>query len=93
MGDRRNTPEIRHRLDWGANQTINAVLYRMSVTQQRCHEAATSYINRKRGEGKTRREARPSHKRLLANRAIRHMWRDEQTHQSTNQIEELPTAA
>lgn len=84
---------VRHRLDWGGNRTINAVLYRMSVTQQRCHEPAAGYIDRKRREGKTRREARRSHKRLLANRVIRRMWRDEQRRLSTNQIEELLTAA
>jgi len=86
---------IRHRLDWGGNRTINSVLYRMSVTQQRCHEPAATYINRKRSEGKTRREARRAHKRLLANRVIRRMWRDEQQRQrlSELQIEELPAAA
>ncbi|MCP4965964.1 MAG: IS110 family transposase [bacterium] len=84
---------IRHRLDWGGNRTINAVLYRMSVTQQRCHEPATTYINRKRSEGKTRREARRAHKRLLANRVIRRMWRDEQQRQPNHKTEELPAAA
>lgn len=84
---------IRHRLDWGGNRTINAVLYRMSVTQHRCHEPAATYINRKRSEGKTRREARRAHKRLLANRVIRRMWSDEQQRQSEPKIEILRAAA
>lgn len=69
---------VRHRLDWGGNRRVNSVLYGISVTQQRCHKPATTYIKRKTSEGKTRREARRSHKRMLANRVIRRMWRDEQ---------------
>ena len=34
-------------------------------------------------EGKTRREARRAHKRHLANRVIRRMWRDETARNST----------
>ena len=30
-----------------------------------------------RGQDPTRREARPAHKRLLANRLIRRIWNDE----------------
>ena len=38
---------------------------------------AAAYLARKATEGKTRREARRAHKRQLANRIIRRMWRDE----------------
>ena len=48
-----------------------------SVTQPREIGDARTYIDRKIGEGKTRREARRAHKRHLAIRAIRRMWRDE----------------
>jgi transposase len=68
---------VRHRLDFGVNRRINSVLYIASVTQQRDVEEARVYIDRKIGEGKTRREARRSHKRHLANRVIRRMWQDE----------------
>jgi transposase len=71
-----------HRLDFGGNRRINSVLYIVSVTQGRHHPDAASYLERKRGEGKTRRAARRSHKRQLANRVIRRMWRDQQALQT-----------
>lgn len=51
--------------------------YITSVTQQRDIDAARAYIDRKLAEGKTRREARRAHRRHLANRVIRRMWKDE----------------
>lgn len=68
---------VKHRLDYGGNRKINSVLYIASITQQRDGGAAHRYINRKITEGKTRREARRAHKRHLANRVIRRMWKDE----------------
>jgi transposase len=68
---------IRHRRDFGGNRRINSVLYIVSVTQHRDVDDARVYIDRKVGEGKTRREARRAHKRHLANRVIRRMWHDE----------------
>lgn len=68
---------VRHRLDFRGNRRINSVLYIASVTQQRDKPDAKAYIERKISEGKTRREARRSHKRHLANRTIRRMWKDE----------------
>ena len=68
---------IRHRLDLGGNRTINSALYVASVTQQRHNPQASAYLDRKRAEGKTNRETRRAHKRHLANRVIRRMWRDE----------------
>jgi transposase len=68
---------VRHRLDFGGNRRINSVLYIASVVQHRDINEARTYIDRKLGEGKTRREARRAHKRHLANRVIRRMWKDE----------------
>jgi transposase len=68
---------VKHRLDFRGNRRINSVLYIASVTQQRHRQDARDYINRKTREGKTRREARRAHKRHLANRVIRRMWKDE----------------
>jgi hypothetical protein len=68
---------VKHRLDFGGNRRINSVLYIASVTQHRDRDDARTYIDRKLGEGKTRREARRAHKRHLANRVIRRMWNDE----------------
>jgi transposase len=68
---------VRHRLDFGGNRRINAVLYVASITQQRFHPDARAYFERKITEGKSRRGARRAHKRHLANRVIRRMWKDE----------------
>ena len=72
--DRTTRREIR-RLE----RRINSVLHIASVTQARQQPQAAAYLARKASEGKTRREARRAHKRHLANRVIRRMWRDEQT--------------
>jgi transposase len=56
----------RRRLDRGGNRQLNAALYRIAITQSRYHPAARAYLERKRAEGKTRREAIRCLKRLLA---------------------------
>lgn len=55
----------RHRLDRGGNRQLNAALYRIAITQARYHAPARDYLERKRGEGKSRREAIRCLKRLL----------------------------
>lgn len=70
---------VKHRLDFRGNRRINSVLHIASVTQARQQPEAAAYLARKTAEGKTRREARRAHKRHLANRVIRRMWRDENT--------------
>jgi len=74
-----NDEPVRHRLDIGGNRRVNSMLYIISVIQQRDHPAARRYLAREAAEGKTRREARRAHKRQLANRIIRRVWRDEHT--------------
>ena len=56
---------------------MNSILHIASVTQKRQNDDALKYYERKTSEGKTNREARRSHKRHLANRVIRRMWKDE----------------
>lgn len=73
----------KHRLDFRGNRRINSVLYIASVTQQRDLDVARTYIARKISEGKTPREARRAHKRHLANRVIRRMWRDQRCRHGT----------
>lgn len=68
---------VKHRLDFRGNRRINSVLYLASITQHRELPEARGFIDRKITEGKTRREARRAHKRHLANRVIRRMWKDE----------------
>lgn len=68
-------PPLRHRLDLGGNRVVNSALHIIHVTQARCHPPARAYLAQ-RAPGKTKRELRRSHKRLLANVIIRHMWKD-----------------
>src|SRR5215216_3633245 len=55
----------RHRLDRGGNRQLNAALYRIAITQARIHPGAQAYLERKRAEGKSRREAIRCLKRQL----------------------------
>jgi transposase len=55
----------RHRLDRGGNRQLNAALYRIAITQSRYYAPARDYLERKRAEGKSRREALRCLKRLL----------------------------
>jgi transposase len=55
----------RHRLDRGGNRQLNAALYRIAITQARYHAPAREYLERKRSEGKSSREALRCLKRLL----------------------------
>jgi transposase len=55
----------RHRLDRGGNRQLNAALYRIAITQARYYAPARDYLDRKRSEGKSRREALRCLKRLL----------------------------
>src|SRR5438309_1047037 len=56
----------RHRLDRGGNRQLNCALHRIAITQARAHPAARAYIDRKKGEGKSNREAIRCLKRQLA---------------------------
>ena len=47
----------RHRLDPGGDRQINAALHRVAVTRARCHPQTRDYIERKKAEGKTTRDA------------------------------------
>jgi transposase len=55
----------RHRLDRGGNRQLNAALYRIAITQARYHPEARAYLERKRSEGKSKREALRCLKRQL----------------------------
>src|SRR5829696_3112492 len=55
----------RHRLDRGGNRQLNAALYRIAITQARYHAHARDYLERKRSEGKSKREALRCLKRQL----------------------------
>lgn len=64
---------VRHRLNRGGNRQLNAVLYRIALTQARMCPQAQAYLTRRQAEGKTRREALRALKRYLV-RAIWRLW-------------------
>ena len=63
----------RHRLNRGGNRRLNAVLYRIALTQAHFSPEARAYIDRRVSQGKTRREATRALKRFLV-RAIWRLW-------------------
>ena len=48
---------VRHRLNRGGNRRLNAILYRIVLTQSGHSPQARAYLDRRVSEGKTRREA------------------------------------
>jgi transposase len=61
----------RHRLDRRGNRQLNSAFHRIAVTQARIHPEARAFLERKRSEGKSNREALRSLKRHL----VRHVHR------------------
>jgi transposase len=66
---------VRHRLNRGGNRQLNAVLYRIALTQLRSLPAAQAYVARRMGEGKTKRDAIRALKRHLV-RVIFRLWQE-----------------
>ena len=64
---------VRHRLNRTGNRRLNAILYRIALTQARRSPQARAYLARRTGEGKTKREAVRALKRFLA-RSIWRQW-------------------
>jgi transposase len=58
--------KVRHRLNRHGNRQLNAALHRIAFTQARMHAPAKGYLERKRTEGKTRKEALRCLQRHLA---------------------------
>jgi transposase len=73
----------RHRLDRGGNRQINAAIHRIAVTRARCHPETRDYLDRKRAEDKTTRDAIRCLKRHLARR-IWHLLQPPPTGLSTS---------
>src|SRR4029453_14711771 len=66
---------VRHRLNRGGNRRLNAVLYRIAVTQAGASAQAKAYVARREAEGKSRREALRALKRHLV-RAVWRLWQE-----------------
>jgi len=71
---------IRHRYNPGGNRRVNAVLYRMAVTQLRCEPRAQRIYANARAGGHTKKEARRVLKRHLSDVIYRRMIRDQAAH-------------
>jgi transposase len=67
----------RHRLNRSGNRQLNAALHRIAVTQKRIHPPAQAFLERKRQEGQSQREALRCLKRLLARTVYRTLLRIE----------------
>ena len=59
----------------GGNRRLNAIVYRIAVTQVRRSPAAQDYVARRQREGKSRKEAIRALKRFLI-RAIWRLWQE-----------------
>jgi transposase len=66
----------RHRLNRGGNRQLNHALHTVALVQARHHPPARAYLDRKRSEGLSGREAIRCLKRHLANVVYRQMLRD-----------------
>ncbi len=66
---------VRHRLNRGGNRRLNAILYRIALSQARTCEQAQAYLARRQAGGKTWREAIRALKRYLI-RAIWRLWQE-----------------
>ena len=67
---------VRHRLNPGGNRRVNAILYRMAITQLRCEPRAQALYANARAHGHTKKEARRILKRHLSDIVYRRMIRD-----------------
>ncbi|MDE3113381.1 MAG: IS110 family transposase [Chloroflexota bacterium] len=61
---------VRHRLNRGGNRRLNMLFHQIVLTQARIYAPARAYIERRRAEGRTSREARRALKRLIARRVF-----------------------
>jgi transposase len=61
----------RHRLNRGGNRRANRALWRIAITRMRWHPATKEYVERRTGEGKTKREIMRCLKRYIAREIFR----------------------
>ena len=67
---------VRHRYNPGGNRRVNAILYRMAITQLRCEPRAQRLCAQARANGHSKKEARRILKRHLSDVVYRRMLRD-----------------
>jgi transposase len=81
----------RHRLDRGGNRQLNRALHRLAVDKARYCPHTAAYLERKRAEGKSRKEALRALKRYLARRVWRLLRSPSEPALAANDIPEGPT--
>jgi transposase len=72
----------RHRLNRGGNRKLNFALHYMALVRYRSDEKTKAYVERRRAEGKTFKEAMRCLKRHLSNVVYRQMISDWRAMQS-----------
>jgi transposase IS116/IS110/IS902 family protein len=75
----------RHRLDRHGNRQLNSALHKIAIVQGRWDPRARQYLDRRRAEGKTRREALRALKRHLA-RIVFNLLRGQQPADRTDRV-------
>jgi transposase len=78
----------RHRVNRSGNRQLNAALHRIALTQKRMHPPAIAYIERKRAEGKTEREATRCLKRQIL-RVVFHILKDAERKRRSEEAERV----
>jgi transposase len=73
----------RFRLNRGGNRQTNAAIYRIAITQIRCHPDAKRFITRRLTTGDTKQEATRALKRRPSDVIDRTLTHDTQTHHHT----------
>jgi len=67
----------RHRLNRTGNRRVNAAIHMIAITQARMHPPAVAFMERKKAEGMSPREARRCLKRYIARTVYKTMLRSE----------------
>jgi transposase len=83
---------VRHRLNRSGNRQLNCALHRIAVTQARMHPPARAYLERRRAEGKSQREALRCLKRHLARTVYHALRRREERKRTRNRVPTLGPA-
>ncbi|MDO9108920.1 MAG: IS110 family transposase [Coriobacteriia bacterium] len=73
----------RHRLNRTGNRSLNSTIHMIAVTQARMHPPAIAFMERKRGEGMSKREALRCLKRYISRTLYKTMLRGEKVRMAT----------
>ena len=76
---------VRHRLNRGGNRLLNAILYRITLTQAHYSVQARAYLDRRVSEGKSRREAMRALRRYII-RAVWRLWQECESNVSVGRL-------